>query len=531
MTTKKTLTAALLLLALPLSAQDIYKMEMFSGNDLNGTARFVGMGGAMSSLGADLSTMSTNPAAIGLYRRSDIAVSASLLSQPNAEDFYDRGKTRVSFDQAGFVYAMPLGDEVRYVNFGFNYQKRRNLKNYIGVSNFATGGRSQTQQMLDLAYGSNGWLDLSDDNDREYTTPLTLAGYETYLLDGDATNGYSPVSAKSYDYQRVQYGGVQEYDFNISMNWNDQVYAGFTFGAYNVDIHSKSLYGENGLFSSDDNSFTGNYYVDQFEELTGSGYDFKLGVILRPIENSPFRVGVAVHSPIFFDLTSRQNLVVHSTFTPSDETSSEAPKQYNSSYPVDNDYKIRTPWKFSLSAATTIGKAVAIDAEYEYRDYGSARVRYPDNNDWWGDSWYNSSNDYGLEQEAKHYLKGVSTFRIGAEWRVIPGAYLRAGYNYESSPFSKKAFLNEFADGSSYYYSTGTDYANLSAINRVTAGFGVRGKHWYADFAYQYQHQTADFYAFHVPTENISDNETNALPAAKVDLNRHQALLTVGYKF
>ena len=37
------------------SAQDIYKVEELSGNDLNGTARFIGMGGAMGSLGADLS--------------------------------------------------------------------------------------------------------------------------------------------------------------------------------------------------------------------------------------------------------------------------------------------------------------------------------------------------------------------------------------------------------------------------------------------------------------------------------------------
>ena len=33
-----------------MSAQDIYKVETLSGSDLNGTARYVGMGGAMSAL-------------------------------------------------------------------------------------------------------------------------------------------------------------------------------------------------------------------------------------------------------------------------------------------------------------------------------------------------------------------------------------------------------------------------------------------------------------------------------------------------
>ena len=50
---------AFALTVLPLQAQDIYKVEQFSGEDLNGTARFVGMGGAMNALGADLSAIGT----------------------------------------------------------------------------------------------------------------------------------------------------------------------------------------------------------------------------------------------------------------------------------------------------------------------------------------------------------------------------------------------------------------------------------------------------------------------------------------
>lgn len=60
-------------------AQSQYEALQFMGNELNGTARFVGMGGAMSSLGADLSTMSTNPAGIGMYRSHDVAVSLDLI--------------------------------------------------------------------------------------------------------------------------------------------------------------------------------------------------------------------------------------------------------------------------------------------------------------------------------------------------------------------------------------------------------------------------------------------------------------------
>lgn len=96
----KLLTLGLLgLTSLPMCAQDIYKIENFAGEDLNGTARYIGMGGSMSALGAEISTMGTNPAGTALYRRSDFAMSAGLNSQPNALDFANRGKTRASFDR------------------------------------------------------------------------------------------------------------------------------------------------------------------------------------------------------------------------------------------------------------------------------------------------------------------------------------------------------------------------------------------------------------------------------------------------
>jgi len=538
MKTKQAVIAALFLAATPLSAQDIYKMETLAGEDLNGTARFVGMGGAMSALGADISTIGTNPAGIGLFRRSDISMSGSIGVQPNAEDFYNRGKSRASFDQIGFVYAARLGeDNLRFVNFAFNYHKRRNLKNFIGVDDFKTGGRSQTLEMLDLSYTNSGWLDLSNDNDRDYTTPLTLAGYDTQLLypqtdaSGNVT-GYEACEAERYNYKRVQWGGISQYDFNIAMNFNDQIYAGLTFGIYDVNIHSYTDYGEM-IYNGETSTSTSEYYTNNEEELTGTGFDVKFGLILRPIEDSPFRIGVAVHTPIFYDLTSRQYLYVNSPFQVKDESGTVlADYSERSIDPGNNDYKLRTPWKFNVSAATTIGNSLALNAEYEYRDYGASRVRYPRYNDGWvnggWDSWSDSDNDNGLENEAKSYLKPVSTFRIGAELRFAPGASLRLGYNYESAPFSKKAFLNLFADSPSYYYSCNTDYVNLSAINRITAGLGFRSGHFYADFAYQYQHQTGDLYAFHVPGNT---NEDNLLPAASIDLNRHQALLTIGYKF
>ena len=58
----KRLLYLVLLLPLGINAQNMYNVSSLFGNDLNGTARYIGMGGSMSALGADMSTMGTNPA-------------------------------------------------------------------------------------------------------------------------------------------------------------------------------------------------------------------------------------------------------------------------------------------------------------------------------------------------------------------------------------------------------------------------------------------------------------------------------------
>ena len=76
---------------LPSMAQDTYESAKLLGSDLNGTARYVGMGGAMEALGADISTISSNPAGVGLFRHSMISTSMGIVSQQDAKKFDDVG--------------------------------------------------------------------------------------------------------------------------------------------------------------------------------------------------------------------------------------------------------------------------------------------------------------------------------------------------------------------------------------------------------------------------------------------------------
>ena len=527
-----------------MSAQDIYKIEALTGSDLNGTARYVGMGGAMSALGADLSAISSNPAAIGLFRRNDASLTGSATIQADAVLMGDINKARGSFDQGGFVYAVNMGNDskLKFVNFAFNYQKKRNLKNYIGLDNVKlNNGLSQSWQMQELAYYNGQPLDLSKNGSGvDYTTPFALNAYDAQMIvpvygDDGKLAGYNVRNAQSYDYHRVQWGGIQQYDFNLSFNIDNRFYAGVTFGVYNVNLHNTLYYSEQlaeNVYDANGNvsgiNSIGQYKMALGEDINGTGFDAKFGFIFRPIETSPFRLGFSFSTPIYYDLTQNASLRMVAPFQFTDDkgnTFAQTQADYNTG---DVDFRIRTPWKLGISAATTVSNYLALDAEYEVSRYTGAQLRWPDYGRGYWEDYTPSTRDHDMDTEIDACFNTVQTFRVGAEVRLAPRLYGRVGYNYVSAPFKKDAYLNTMTNSDAYHYSMNTDYVNLGDINRVTAGLGYKGKHFYGDVAYQYQKQTGEVTPF-----RATDLNTGApLTASRnVDFKRHNVMLTLGCKF
>ncbi|MBQ5880345.1 MAG: hypothetical protein IIW61_01865, partial [Bacteroidaceae bacterium] len=248
-----------------------------------------------------------------------------------------------------------------------------------------------------------------------------------------------------------------------------------------------------------------------------------------PIEESPFRIGLAVHTPTFYNLTQDAFLYMNSPFALYNDKGDQISNYTEASAEIlDNNFNIRTPWKFNLSLGTTVGNFLALGAEYEFADYGSACISYDNYLDEWNNYWDQGVKDKPLNREIDRFLKPVSTVRLGAEARLAKGVFARVGYNFVSAPFEKDAYLNLFTDSPSYFYSTNTDYVNWGDTHRATAGLGLRGKHFYADMTYQYQTQKGELYTFHVPEQA---GEQNRLQAADIQQNRHNVMLTLGYKF
>ena len=147
--------AVSLLAAMSANAQETYENAKLTGEDLNGTARYVGMGGAMEALGADISTIGTNPAGLGLFRHSNISVSGGLLIQANGREFANGNKTNPSFDQIGGVYTTRTGQK-SFLNFGFNYHKGKNFDYILNASGALNGSSQNKQSYLKGALGNEG---------------------------------------------------------------------------------------------------------------------------------------------------------------------------------------------------------------------------------------------------------------------------------------------------------------------------------------------------------------------------------------
>lgn len=552
-------TLGLLITTIPIGAQNVYDAAKITNTDLNGTARFVGMGGAMGALGGDISTIGTNPAGIGIYRSNDAMVSFGFSAYGTESNYMgnkmNSDNKRASFDNAGFVLSTKIGNAttLRYVNFGFNYKKAKSFyKNMSMAGNL--GDYTQTDYMAAQAGGINNWTG------NLYTDPevgwLSALGYDGYLItDLIPHDGVSPIASNyvpyevngvhvknldgklmyitpgdyggmflggNGDFRSEERGGIDQYDFNVSFNFNDRVYLGMTIGAYAVDYSKYTFYDE-------DYGNGQGYNLQSWNKIHGSGFDIKFGAIVRPFEYSPLRIGLSIHTPTFYNLDYKTNARLESDVLNDLDIPNESGVGSGviGNYDVDTydilkggmvrQFNLRTPWKYNVSLGYTIGNDWALGAEYEYQDYSSMKFKDAEG----------YSDTFQYENSTTPMLKGVSTIRLGAEYKVIPQFALRAGYNYTSAIFNNDAY-KDLAYNS---IQTDTDFANTKALSNYTLGFGYRGSMFYADLAYKFSSYKEDFYPFINAYMDGNQLVIGSPEATKVKNTRSQVLLTLGLRF
>ena len=493
------------------ATQDTYVGAALATEDLNGTARYVGMGGAMDALGAEISTMGSNPAGIGLFRKNQVSASLSVVSQEDGKTFQNGSKTHVSFDQIGVVFSGRTG-KTSYLNFGFNFHKNRNFNHVLYAARALNGSSQSTQTVIKDGVGlfdTQAWSQLDD------------LYYGNMLYDKSTDMIYS-YEGEAYDFNRAVTGYIGEFDFNISGNIKNRLYLGLTVGIQNVNYKNYSEY-----YETLNSTKVTDVLISDNHKISGTGFNIKAGLIFRPVEESPFRIGLSVASPTFYRLTTENYTTIGGNV---DRSSAK------------EDFRFNTPWKFGLSLGHTVGNYLALGAVYEYADYGACDMRTIDGT--YYDPYYDtysssSSTDNNMKRHTEETLKGVHTVKLGAEFKVDKNIALRLGYNYVSPMYKEDGVRDQTIYSPGVYYASTTHYINWKATNRITAGVGFSFDKFRLDLAYQYNTRKGDFYPFMKDlavtyvdeATGASEELRNHCDAVSVKDNRHQIQASLVYTF
>lgn len=531
-------------------AQDTYTNDRLTNtSDIHGTARYVGMGGAMGALGADISVISNNPAGIGLFRRNDLSIGMGAVVQ-DAPAVEGENRAHYTFDQLGFVasFGRNSGNQI---NFALNLQKKIDFRRSMIAENGNLGGLSQAAQLAGL---------MADfyDNYSDNVGSLVNQAYGAGLYDVFAGNGEQlQYKANENSFYRTSSGNLFGLDLNLSGGVQNRFFWGLTFGIDFLNYNSDFSYLEmrDGYFGGQYLPDFGvqDYTIEGTHNVSGNGFNVKVGTIFRPVEDSPLRIGFAVETPTWYTLRQEDNwFTIWSKWQNNGWNADAQPASYDYTY-IDQqgnyqgynspdasylEFNLHSPWKLRASIGSTVEDYLAWDIEYEYSLNNNAKMGYPRyESNGWEDQSVGMDSDKGMNALTKSVMNGVHNFRAGVEFKPVEAFAVRAGYNFYSKPMKDDARYDQTID--SYYmnYVLGTDYMNLKATNIFTLGMGYRYKNFYADVAYKYRHQKGDFYAFDDYYQTALQPETqfittgDCLHPTSVNLDRHNVTFTLGYKF
>ncbi len=545
-------------------AQSPVDAMALSQTELRGSARFMSMAGAFTALGADISAVGQNPAGIGMYRGSDIGLTLGIDMNSNKTQ-WDGGEnsqnsTLANLNSAGYVGTMLFGENRdNSVSWGFTYNRlyRFNRTYTGGLGNMQTSLSNYIAAITNGVDPSSLWAvgpdgkDLYPYDNYDYNAPdwMSVLYYnsgminaETYA-DGnviyedsqyrglwqhggtDALGNKVAPSTGAADFQIREKGHADEYNISLGGSIMNLVYWGIGVGITDLDYSQEYWYNEQidrALVPNYPAGYqlgTANYSeLYSFKRISGTGANFKIGAIIKPINE--LRIGVAVHTPTYYTLNSSSygsTAFKFSTADPSYKFSGSESTPWD-----DYQFALHTPWKLMAGVAGVIGGRAILSVDYQYDAYGDLKLKYS------GGDAMTLNND-----NIARYYKGTSTIRVGAEYRLTPRLSLRAGYSHTSTASgSELENANTDLNKSGMEVSTAgmnPSYNVNNATRYITCGLGYKVNGFYFDLAYVNKHRTSTFNAF-TPFVDYDKVWTQA-PTAKLTDNSSQIVATIGYRF
>jgi long-subunit fatty acid transport protein len=505
------------------TAQYVDQALIFSQQYFGSTARSKAMGNAFGALGGDFSSLSINPAGIGIYQKSEVSLSANIININNTETTY-RGQsaedksTNFNLRNFGYVYAKPSGvnsSGLVSVNFGIGFNRLNNFN-----QNITTQAMNSPYSRTDAFAANSNGITSSEffiENDPYNNVPWeSKLAWETYLINvaNPDTNGigdqYVSIllpGEKVNQYETIDREGyINEYPISFGINFNHKLYFGTTIGLHDLYYKESRIYSENGDF--------GNFDYFNYASTRGFGYNLKLGLIYRL---KSLRLGIALHTPTFYNLKESYNSVMSSDLQ---NVSADADGSHSESSPDgDYKYKMESPYRTILSVAYQFGKKGLISMDLEYVDYSISKLS-------------KGSDGYNFEaenQEITNVYNSVGNLRIGGEYRATEALSLRGGFEFFGNPYNSP--LPDPNDPAKLKIQPNENYSYAT----INLGLGYRKDNVFFDLAYSFGAKTNYTYIYHVyQNDHVFQNDNLnirdiALPV-KYDSLIHELVFTIGIK-
>jgi hypothetical protein len=481
-------------------AQNFNDALRYSQIFYSGTARFNSMGGAFTALGGDMSSLSQNPAGLGVFRSSEISLSPQLFHISTSASFHGITKDYLynfNLAQAGIVSNVITGNDqsgLISLNIGYSFNKTNNLNSSARIQGTSTTS-SMTDAWADQSYGfyKNELFD---------NAPYGYMANKVLLIDtipnsdfeyGTVFSDYGENSQSVYgqDMRRIitNEGYTGEHAFSVGGNWSNKIYFGATLGI------SRLKYTEHyeHLEKADYDLAYGfqNFTYTKRSENTGTGISLKIGTIIKPVES--VRIGLAFHSPTFYKINSYLYDDIVANFK------GYAPDEFSYD-PLRFSYALTTPFRALAGIAYQYKKTALLSLDYEFIDYSTARFSET------GDGYDYSEKNLDI----KNILKPTSNIRLGGEFRMNK-VYLRGGYGYYG-----KAFVAGDDNGDMFHRS-------------ISFGAGFREQNLNIDFGYTNFSNSQRYVLYSVYSESAPNNLAPVI--SDFDISKNIFTVTVGYKF
>ncbi|NKI33087.1 OmpP1/FadL family transporter [Croceivirga thetidis] len=439
---KRTLFFIMGLVCTIASGQNINDVLRFSSEDLQGTARFQAMGGAFGALGGDLSSLNVNPAGSAVFKFSQFAITGGVYDRDNDAFF---GNSLVNsevnsseLNQAGGVFVYKSNNSPwKRLALAVNYDLAQNFDNQFraigntsqGIDNYflnyAQGVPFGPIQIQNGELIEDAYLDIGAS--LGFPDQQAFLGYQAGLIapvdntaDNSAYVSNAAYSNVTQDYLQSTNGYNGKFTVNFAGQYEENLFVGASVNFHSVLYERLTSLIETGY---DADSRIQRTTFDNFLRTQGEGFSFSLGAIAKV--NQSLRLGASYQSPIWYRLLDDFSQRIE---TNAPETNELSFIDFNivNLYP---EYRIKTPSKFTGSAAIIFGPQGLLSFDYSYQDMSQAELRPT------SDPSFASENDFIASQ-----LKPVNTYRIGGEYR-IERVSLRGGYRFEESPYEDETIM------------------------------------------------------------------------------------------